>query len=124
MMIVLFTLAAFLIMTGVAISGYFFLTADSPVEERLRHVVPESALARPVAQRQRRELGPIGRLLTAIGSLTAGNNDKSLSKLLTTAGYRGTNALFLFVGIRTIVSMGPALLYLVPRISRGESFGR
>jgi len=122
-MLLIFTAAAFLITTGVAISGYYFLTADSPVEQRLRDVVPESALTRP-RPKPERGVGPIGRFLAAIGSLTAGNNDKTLSKLLTTAGRRGPTALFAFVGLRTILSVGPALLYLVPRISRGEPFAR
>jgi tight adherence protein C len=123
-MLLIFTLAAFLIMTGVVISGYFFLTAESPVEQRLRNVVPESALARAARPTTSRGPGPISRALTALGSLTAGNNDKSLTKLLTTAGRRGPTALFTFVGLRTILSVGPALAYLVPRISRGEPFGR
>jgi tight adherence protein C len=123
-MLLIFTLAAFLITTGVVISGYYFLTADSPVEQRLRSVVPESALARSTSKAAPRGPGIIARALTALGSLTAGNNDKSLTKLLTTAGRRGPTALFTFVGLRTILSVGPALAYLVPRISRGEPFGR
>ena len=123
-MLFIFTLAAFLITTGVVISGYFFLTADSPLEQRLRTVVPESALARSAQPTGARGPGLIARALTALGALTAGNNDKSLSKLLTTAGYRGQTAVLTFVGLRTILSLGPALAYLVPRISRGEPFGR
>ena len=123
-MLLIFTVAAFLVTTGVVLSGYFFLTADSPVEQRLRNVVPESALARTAVKPRREGLGPIGRVLNAIGSLTAGNNDKSLTKLLTTAGYRGQSALFVFVGARTLLSLVPALAYLVPRISRGEPFAK
>jgi tight adherence protein C len=124
-MLLLFTIATFVVTTGAVISGYFFLTADSPVEQRLRTVIPESAAARAAAPKPRRSgLGPLGRMLSAIGSLTARNNDKSITKLLTTAGFRGPNALFLFVGARTIISVTPALAYLVPRISRGEPMGR
>src|SRR5688572_6432745 len=108
-MLFIFTLAAFMVTTGVVISGYFFLTADSPVEQRLRNVVPESAVTRTAPGTAPRRPGIISRALTALGSLTAGNNDKSLSKLLTTAGYRGQTAVFTFVGMRTMLSLGPAL---------------
>ncbi len=123
-MLFIFTLAAFLITTGVVISGYFLLTAESPVEQRLRTVVPESAIARAQPKKERNALAPLARLFGAIGSLAAGNNEQSLTKLLTTAGYRSPNALLVFVGIRTVVSLVPALAYLVPRISRGEPFGK
>ena len=123
-MLLLFTIAAFVITTGVALSGYYFLTADTPVEQRLRSVVP-SAVTPRTAERPRREgPGPIGRLLTMVGALSAGNNEGSLTQLLTTAGMRSANALFLFVGARTVLSIGPALSYLVPRVSRGEPLMR
>jgi tight adherence protein C len=122
-MVMIFAFAAFILTTFAVVSGYLFLTADDPVEQRLRNVVPESALAR-TARTTTTPRGPgiFARFLSSIGSLTAGNNDKSLSKLLTTAGYRGPTALFTFVGLRTILSVGPALMYLIPRISRGEPF--
>lgn len=123
-MLLIFTLAAFLITTGVVISGYFLLTAESPVERRLRTVVPESAIARAQPKKERSGLLPLTRLFSAIGSLAAGSNEQSLTKLLTTAGYRSPNALLVFVGVRTVLSLTPALAYLVPRISRGEPFGR
>jgi tight adherence protein C len=121
-MVVIFAFAAFIITTFVVVSGYYFLTADNPVEQRLRDMVPESALTRRVPKVESRGPGIFSRFLSSIGSLTAGNNDKSLTKLLTTAGYRGQTALFTFVGLRTILSVGPALIYLIPRISRGEPF--
>ena len=118
------TTAAFVVATAVVLSGYFMLTADSPVEQRLRTVVPESAINRAAAKPRREGPGLIGRLLSLIGSLAAGNNDRSLTQLLTTAGFRSDNALFVFVGARTVLSIGPALLYMVPRISRGEPFAK
>ena len=123
-MLLVFTAAAFIVATVVVISGYFLLTADSPVEQRLRTVVPGSATARAQATERREGPGIFGRLLGLIGSLTAGNNDRSLAQLLTTAGFRSENSLFVFVGARTLLSVGPALLYMVPRISRGEPFGK
>ena len=123
-MVVILAFAAFLLTTFVVLSGYYFLTADNPVEQRLRTVVPESASQRRVAKSDSRGPSVFSRVLSSIGSLTAGNNDKSLTKLLTTAGYRGQTALFTFVGLRTLLSIGPALAYLIPRISRGEPFAR
>jgi len=123
-MVVILAFAAFIVTTFVVVSGYFFLTADNPMEQRLRTVVPESVLKRPLAKADSRGPSVASRFLTAIGSLTAGNNDKSLAKLLTTAGYRGQTAVFTFVGLRTLLSVGPALAYLIPRISRGEPFAR
>jgi tight adherence protein C len=123
-MLLIFTIAAFLIMTGVALSGYFFLTADSPVEQRLRSVVPEPKGQPQVAAPRREGPAPLARMIAFVGGLSAGNNETSLTQLLSTAGYRSPNALFLFVGARTIISLLPALAYLVPRVSRGEPLGR
>src|SRR6516165_7134739 len=118
-MLLISTLAAFILTTAVLLSGYFLLTADSPVEQRLRTVVPEGVARRREALQERQRLGFMSRVLTFVGSLAAGNNDRSLTQTLTTAGFRSSNALFVFVGARTMLSVGSALLYLVPRISRG-----
>jgi tight adherence protein C len=123
-MLLISTLAAFILTTAVVLSGYFLLTADSPVEQRLRTVVPEGVARRREAPQERQRIGFMSRMLTFIGSLAAGNNDRSLTQTLTTAGFRSTNALFVFVGARTLLSVGPALLYLVPRISRGEPLNK
>src|SRR5215472_9471639 len=119
-MLLTFTLLAFLVTTGVALSGYFFLTAESPVEQRLRAVVPEASAQRRAETPKREGPGPVGRLLAVVGGLSAGSNEKSLTQLLSTAGYRSPNALLVFVGARTVISLGPALAFLVPRVSRGE----
>ena len=124
-MLLVLTAFAFLVTTGVALSGYYLLTADSPVEQRLRTVVPESAAQRATAVRPPREgLGIFGRLVAVVGGLSASTNERGLTQTLSTAGYRGPNAVVVFVGIRTLLSLLPALAYLVPRISRGEPLGR
>jgi tight adherence protein C len=123
-MVLILTLAAFLIMTGLALSGYFFLTADSPVEQRLRSVVPGAKVRAQAAPERREGPSPLARLLTFVGSLSAGSNETSLTQLLSTAGYRNPNSVYLFVGLRTVISLAPALAYLVPRVSRGEPLGR
>jgi tight adherence protein C len=118
------TVAAFLITTAVALSGYYFLTADTPTEQRLRAVVPGALLQRQPETPRREGPGIFARALTTIGTLSVGTNDRSLTQLLTTAGMRSPNALFLFVGARTLISLGLALAYLVPRISRGEPLAK
>ena len=123
-MLFVFTAFAFLVTTGVVLSGFFFLTADSPVEQRLRTVIPESSVSRVAATPAREGPSALGRLLTLVGSFAAGSNEHSLTQVLVTAGYRGPTALFVFVGARTILSLVPALFYLVPRISRGEPLGK
>lgn len=123
-MLLIITIGAFLITSGVVLSGYFLLTADSPVEQRLRSVVPETLPVKQRAKPAREGLGPIGRLLALVGRFGVAGNERSLSQLLSTAGYRGPNAVLLFLGARTLLSVGPALAHLVPRISRGEPLGR
>jgi tight adherence protein C len=119
-MVLSLTVAAFLIAVGVVLSGYYLVTAESAIEQRLRTVVPDSAGAR--AAEKPTDKGPslVGRLLTGIGALSAGSNEKSLSQLLMTAGYRSPGALLTFVGLRTLVSLGPALAFLIPRVTHGE----
>ena len=61
-------------------------------------------------------------MLTAIGNGLGG--DRSLSHRLSVAGFRAPNAAALFLGARTLVSVGPALLVLVPAVSSGKPLGR
>jgi tight adherence protein C len=122
-MLLLITLAAFLLVTGAVISGYFWVTADTPTEQRLRAVVPEVA-RRPTATPKKEVPSILTRIAESVGLLATGSNERSLRQLLTTAGYRSPNAVFVFVGTRTILSLGPALGYLVPRISRGEPLAK
>jgi tight adherence protein C len=65
------------------------------------------------------ELGQGRRLLAWIGGFSFLGNERSLAQTLATAGARGPNALALFLGLRTLFSLGPALLYLVTRVSGG-----
>jgi tight adherence protein C len=61
-------------------------------------------------------------MLTAIGNGLGG--DRSLTHRLSVAGFRVPNAAALFLGARKLVSLGPALLVLVPAVSSGEALGR
>jgi tight adherence protein C len=123
-MVLILTFGAFLIATGVVLTGYRMLTAESPVEQRLRAVVPDGVVVRPAAAPQREGLGPIGRVLSLIGRIGMGGNEGALRQRLSTAGLQSTNAFYLFVGVRTLLSFGPALLYLIPQVSAGEPLGK
>jgi tight adherence protein C len=123
-MVLSLTVAAFLIAVGVVLSGYYLMTAESAIEQRLRTVVPDSAGTRAADKPSDKGPSLMGRLLTGIGALSAGSNEKSLSQLLMTAGYRSPGALLTFVGLRTLVSLGPALAFLMPRVTRGEPLGK
>jgi tight adherence protein C len=122
-MVLILTFGAFLIATGVVLTGYRMLTAESPVEQRLRAVVPDGGI-RPAAAPRREGLGPIGRVLTVIGRIGMGGNEGVLRQRLSTAGLQSTNAFYLFLGARTLLSFGPALLYLIPKVSAGEPLGK
>jgi tight adherence protein C len=119
-MLLLLTIAAFVVTSGLALSSYYFLTEETAVEQRLRNVIP-GAGAMQIAQpaRNEDELGQGRRLLAWIGGFSFLGNERSLAQTLATAGARGPNALALFLGLRTLFSLGPALLYLVTRVSGG-----
>jgi Flp pilus assembly protein TadB len=69
-----------------------------------------------------RRPGLLTGMLTAIGNGLGG--DRSLTHRLSVAGFRVPNAAALFLSARTLVSLGPALLVLVPAVSSGEALGR
>jgi tight adherence protein C len=124
-MVLILTIAAFVVTSGVALSGYYFLTAETAIEQRLRTVVPESAGLRPrQALRRDDEVGPFGRFFATVGRFGIAGNERSLRQTLNTAGYRGQTALLLFLGVRTLASVAPALLFLVSRVSNGQDATR
>jgi len=92
---------------------------ESAVTQRLKVLVGGSAVGR---MRRREGSGPLGRLVAAIGSHSVGA-DSSLAQRLAVAGYRRPNAAALFLGVRTLISVGPALAVLVPAVSSGNPLG-
>ena len=117
---VLLTLLTFGIVTIAIVSGYSWLSAESPVAQRLKTLVPELD-----AQAKARKKGPgLGaRLLAVLGTYSFGGSENSLAQRLSYAGIRGPRAVVLFLGMRTLFSFGPALFVLVPRISSGQPLG-
>ncbi len=117
---VVLTLLTFGIVTIAIVSGYSWLSAESPVAQRLKTLVPELG-AQARAKKQGPSLG--ARLLGLLGTYSFGGSDNSLAQRLSYAGIRGPRAVVLFLGIRTLFSFGPALFVLVPRISSGKPLG-
>ena len=117
---VVLTLLTFGIVTVAIVSGYSWLSAESPVAQRLKTLVPELG-----AQARAKKKGPSlgARLLGLLGTYSFGGSDNSLAQRLSYAGIRGPRAVVLFLGIRTLFSFGPALFVLVPRISSGKPLG-
>lgn len=120
-MLVFVVAAVFCVVTGVVLATYYTLTAEAPGVQRLRRLVPESARVAEASPRTAaRGTGLLQRLLVAVGQYGIGRGDRSLTQKLSTAGFRGPNATLVFLGIRTLLSLGPALLLLVYRVSAGH----
>ena len=110
---------SFLLVTAVVISGYYLATAESPVSERLRTLGPAPmTLGRkpgepPLLVRMLR------RGVTTLGQFGFGGDEKNLTGMLAVAGIRTPNAAFFFLGLRTLLSFGPALVLLVRQVTVG-----
>src|SRR5690349_15983459 len=119
-MVVIITVITFMIVTGLVLSGFYWATAESTVSRRLRTLVPESAI--PVAAPRHEKKAPslASRMLGSVGRYGLSGSERSVSQRLSYAGIRGSNSVMLFLGIRTLLSFGPALLVLVPRVSAGH----
>jgi len=124
LLIVVFTFAA---VTGLSFAAYQAFTAESPVARRLRELGAESP---PVGvRRDERKKGPglVGvtkRVLAILGQYSIGGSEISLTQTLSVAGMRSTTATVSFLGVRTVLSLGPALMVLVPRVSDGQPLGK
>jgi tight adherence protein C len=119
MPIMLITVATFLVVTSVVLSLGYTLRGESAVTLRVRRLVGDPARLAPQAAKRS---GLLGRMLMAIGNGFGG--DRSIAHRLSVAGFRAPNAAALFLGTRTLVSLVPALLVLVPAVSSGEPLGR
>src|SRR5262245_27607103 len=118
MPILLTTAATFAIITTVVLSLGRVLTAQSAVTQRVRDLVGDAGR---LAGKARKSSGPIARLVLALGK--ALGNDRSISHRLSVAGFRGPNATAIFLGTRMLLSVGPALVMLVPAVSSGKPLG-
>lgn len=115
-MILLVTILTFALVAGTVVAAWNGLTAQSAVTERLRTMA--EAPAAPRARRRRAGPGPLSRLLAGLGRF-AGAPPGGLTRALAAAGLRSPHAALVFTGTRTLVSLAPALLVLVPQVSAG-----
>jgi tight adherence protein C len=120
----LITLATFVAVTGMVMAMFYAATAETAVERRVRSLVPGQAI-----ESQPRGMGPAGpsviqRGLAGLGRYGIGGGERSLAQKLSVAGFRGPSATFVFVGVRTILSFGPALAIVLPAVSQGRPLGR
>ena len=113
----------FMIIVGMVLSGYYFLATESEATQRLRAMVPH--LATPQARRPTGVRLPVlSKVLSTVGQYGLGSDDGSLRQALSVAGFRGRNGTLLFVGARTLLSVGPALAVLVANVWSEKPLGR
>jgi tight adherence protein C len=114
----------FILVVGIVLSGYYTVTAETTVEQRMRSLVPEVAPTVRATKPKKRRANIFQRALAVLGQYGLGGDDVSLRQTLSVAGIRGANATMLFLGTRTLFSVVPALLILVPRVAAGKPLAR
>lgn len=115
----LITVALFVCITGILVTGVYALTAKAPAARRLEAIAGE--YIRPDNPRTATtSRGPVKRLLMALAPYGFGGNDDSVADTLSYAGLRSPNTMVLFIGARTLISVGPALFVLVTGLASGK----
>lgn len=113
----------FMIIVGMVLSGYYLLATESDATQRLRAMVPHLVTA-PKATKRGLRLPFVSSLLAKIGQYGLGSDDGSLGQALSIAGFRGRGGATLFVGARTVLSVGPALAFLMINVWKDRPLGR
>lgn len=124
MLLLLITAGTFVGIMAIVFGVFYATTAQSQVAVRLQGIAAE---ANPVIETRQVAQGPglAKRLLFAVGRQSlSGSGDASLTQMLSMAGYRGRNAVFIFLGVRTLLSFGPPLFIVVPRVTAGQPLGQ
>jgi tight adherence protein C len=121
MPITLITFTTFVAVAGIVLALFNAFTAESPVAQRVRGLIEKTTRTDTPAQ-GRAQHGLLSQALAGIGHGLGG--ERSLSSRLSFAGLRGARTPALFLGIRTLISVGPALLVIVPAVSSGNPLGR
>jgi tight adherence protein C len=116
------TVALFAAVAIVLLSGYYALTAKAPATRRIEEIVGGEGAAAPSTRPASSGPGSVKRGLMALAPYGVGGGDASLTKTLSFAGFRGPNATMLFVGARTLISLGPAMFVLVTGLASGRPF--
>jgi tight adherence protein C len=125
-MTLMISAAVFAIVNAIVLLTFYVLTAESPLAARLRGLTTQGQVAAQMAQRQKDKTGPtfFRQALQALGSFGISKDDRSITKQLSAAGFRSPSAMPVFLGARTLLSFGPALVIMMPRILAGEPLGR
>ncbi len=118
--VLILTLFTFGIVATAIVSGWYWASAESPVAQRLKTLVPDLGAQAKVKKKRQ---GLTERFLDLVGGYSFGGSQNSLAQRLSYAGIRGPRAVTIFLGVRTVASFGPALLVLVPKISSGKALG-
>ena len=113
----------FMIVVGMVLSGYYLLATESEATQRLRAMVPHLVGAQHPKKRGPR-LPFVSSLLGTIGQYGLGSDDGTLGQALSIAGFRGRGGATLFVGARTVLSVGPALALLAFNVWKDRPLGR
>ncbi len=119
-MIFLATAGVFLTVILLVLAAQNAVAAPAPASERLKQMLPQG---RAKAAPKRGERSALAGIVQAFGQLGVGQGDASVAHRLSAAGMRGRNALTMFLGVRTLLSLGPALLIVIPRIGSGKPLG-
>ena len=114
----------FMIVVGMVLSGYYLLATESEATQRLRAMVPHLVTTEQKAKKRGLRLPFISSLLATVGQYGLGSDDGSLGQALSVAGFRGRGGATLFVGARTVLSVGPALAFLMMNVWKDRPLGR
>src|SRR4029453_13974379 len=113
----------FMIVVGMVLSGYYLLATESEATQRLRAMVPHL-----VGAQQPKKRGPrlpfVSSLLSTVGQYGLGSDDGSPGQAPSGAGVRGRGGATLFVGARTVLSVGPALALLAFNVWKDRPLGK
>jgi tight adherence protein C len=121
-MTLLLTVAIFMVVTTGVLSAVQLITARSPLDVRLEALTADATRRQP--GRPPRRSGLVRRALASLGHVGLVGNERTLEHRLRIAGLRGAGAVRLFLGVRTALALGPALVLLVSRVGAGEPVGR
>ena len=117
-MLLLVATGIFATITGVLVSLYYVLTYESPVSQRLRQLSPDATATK--RRRTPNDTSLLRRLVTSVGQFGFGREDGSVQQTLVSAGFRNQSSVAMFLGMRTLLSFGPALAIMLPQISAGK----
>lgn len=123
MIILLGSVGVFLAITLIILGAHNAVAAPAPAAERLKQMVPQSA-PKAQAKSSSNDTSGVTRVLGTFGQFGFGQGDASVAHRLSAGGMRSRNAVTVFLGARTLLSFGPALIIVVPRISSGMPLGQ